>query len=145
MTSSKPASPKGPTSKHHHLRHESFHIWIWFCRGRGHKLSVHSRKKKDFKKKMRVGASGGKRHIYIYIYIHTCGWYMLITAETKRINLEPIVQSEIRKTNKHILTYIYIWNLERWYSWSYMQGSNPGLPHWSNFVLLRAFCFCCFV
>ena len=109
--------PKGPTSKHHHIRDEAFHIRIWLCRGREHKLSVHSRKKKDFKKKMRGACSTGKRHMYTY------GWYVLITAETKRINLEPIVQSEIRKTNKHILTYIYM-ESRRWYSWSYMQGSE---------------------
>ena len=34
------------------------------------------------------------------------------------INLEPIIQSEVSQKEKdkyHILTYIYIWNLERWY------------------------------
>ena len=33
-------------------------------------------------------------------------------------NLEPIIQSEVSQKEKdkyHILTYIYIWNLERWY------------------------------
>ena len=41
-------------------------------------------------------------------------------------NLEPITQSEVSQKEKdkyHILTH-YIWNLERWYQQSYVQGSK---------------------
>ena len=42
--------------------------------------------------------------------------------------LEPGIQNEISQKEKDkycILTHIYyIWNLERWYQWSYMQGSK---------------------
>ena len=34
------------------------------------------------------------------------------------MNLEPIIQSDVSQKDKYcinILTYIYIWNLERWY------------------------------
>ena len=42
-----------------------------------------------------------------------------------RMNLEPIIQSELSQKERQIL-YInaYIWNLERWYQRSYMQGST---------------------
>ena len=33
------------------------------------------------------------------------------------MKLEPIIQSEVNQKEKHqysVLTYIYIWNLERW-------------------------------
>ena len=33
------------------------------------------------------------------------------------MKLEPIIQSEVSQKEKHqynVLTYIYIWNLERW-------------------------------
>ena len=41
------------------------------------------------------------------------------------MNLEPIIQSEVSQGEKQI-SYInaYIWNLERWYWWTYLQGSN---------------------
>ena len=43
------------------------------------------------------------------------------------MNLEPIIQSEIsqKEKNKSISCInTYIWNLERWYWWTYVQGSN---------------------
>ena len=45
------------------------------------------------------------------------------------MNLEPVIQSEVSQKNKyHILTHIYIYmyicNLERWYWWASLQGSN---------------------
>ena len=41
------------------------------------------------------------------------------------MNLEPIMQSEVSQKEKQI-SYInaYLWNLERWYWWTYLQGSN---------------------
>ena len=40
------------------------------------------------------------------------------------MNLEPIIQSEVKseKYKYHILT--YIWNLKRWHWWIYFQGSK---------------------
>ena len=41
------------------------------------------------------------------------------------MNLEPIIQSEISQREKQIsYTNAYIWNLEKWYWWSYLQGSK---------------------
>ena len=41
------------------------------------------------------------------------------------MNLEPIMQSEVSQKEKQI-SYInvYLWNIERWYWWTYLQGSN---------------------
>ena len=38
------------------------------------------------------------------------------------INLEPVIQSEVREKQ---IFYIdtYIWNLEKWYWWTYLQGT----------------------
>ena len=44
----------------------------------------------------------------------------------KTSNQEPIIQSKVSQKEKDkycILTYIYIWNLERWYRRIYFQGS----------------------
>ena len=45
------------------------------------------------------------------------------SVELRWMNLEPFIQNEV--SQKHIL-YInaYIWNLEKWYSWAYLQGRN---------------------
>ena len=42
------------------------------------------------------------------------------------MKLEPIIQSEVSQKKKKQLLHInpYIWNLERWYWWTYLQGSN---------------------
>ena len=49
------------------------------------------------------------------------------------MNLEPVIQSEVSQIekNKYILTKqihinACIWNLEKWYWWSYLQGRNGG-------------------
>ena len=40
-------------------------------------------------------------------------------------NLEPIIQSEMSERERQIPHIkIYMWNLERWYRWSYMQGKK---------------------
>ena len=44
---------------------------------------------------------------------------------TEVMNLEAVIQSEVNQKEKnkhHILT--YIWNLEKWYWWTYLQGRN---------------------
>jgi len=45
--------------------------------------------------------------------------YMVATIQKKK----PVIQSEIRKRE---ISYInaYIWNLEKWYWWTYLQGRN---------------------
>ena len=43
------------------------------------------------------------------------------------MNLEPIIQwskSEREKQISYIGIDAYMWNLERWYWWTYFQGSN---------------------
>jgi len=44
----------------------------------------------------------------------------------KWIILEPIIQSEVSQKEKKQISYInaYIWNLERQYWWTYLQGNN---------------------
>ena len=34
------------------------------------------------------------------------------------------IQSEVRKRKKILYINSYIWNLEKWYWWAYLQGSN---------------------
>ena len=57
-------------------------------------------------------------------YIYTMEYYSAIKRNTfesvlmRLMNLEPIIQSEVSQKEKdkyHILTHIYIWNLEKWY------------------------------
>ena len=43
------------------------------------------------------------------------------------MNLKPVIQSEVSLLEREKqISYInaYIWNLERWYRWTYLQGSN---------------------
>ena len=40
------------------------------------------------------------------------------------MNLEPIIQSEVSQKEKNIYINAYIWNLEKWYWVTYMQGKN---------------------
>ena len=66
-------------------------------------------------------------------YIYTMDYYSDIKRNTfesvlmRWMNLEPIIQKEVsqREREKQI-SYINAdtWNLERWYSWIYSQGSN---------------------
>ena len=64
-------------------------------------------------------------------YIYTMEYYSTIKTNTcdsvliRQMNLEPIIQNEMSEIGKQIL-YInaYIWNLERWYSRTYLQGSS---------------------
>ena len=64
-------------------------------------------------------------------YIYTMEYYSVMKRNTfesvlmRWMNLEPIIQSEVRKRKINIIyTNAYIWNLERWYWWIYLQGSN---------------------
>ena len=42
------------------------------------------------------------------------------------MNLKPVKQNEVSQKEKKQIPYInaYIWNLEKWYWWTYLQGSN---------------------
>ena len=40
------------------------------------------------------------------------------------MNLEPIIQSEVSQKEKNIYINTYIWNLEKWYWLTYMQGKD---------------------
>ena len=65
-------------------------------------------------------------------YIHTMEYY----SATKRKevgsslviwrDLESVTQSEVsqKDSNKYHIIYAYIWNLEKWYWWTYLQGRN---------------------
>ena len=66
-------------------------------------------------------------------YIYTMEYYSAIKRNAfesvlmRWMNLEPILQSEVSQKKKdkyHILTYIYIWNLEKLYWRIYLQGSS---------------------
>ena len=44
------------------------------------------------------------------------------------VNVEPVIQRKVirrRKTNLYIN--IYVWNLEKWYWWTYLQGRNADM------------------
>ena len=42
------------------------------------------------------------------------------------MDLQPIVHSEVNKKekDKYFILNAYVWNLERWYRWTYVQGST---------------------
>ena len=64
-------------------------------------------------------------------YIFTMKYYLTIKRNkigsfvVRWMNLEPVTQSEVNQKEKNkycILT--HIWNLEKWYWWTYLQGRN---------------------
>ena len=66
-------------------------------------------------------------------HVYTVGFYSAIKRNAfesilmRWMNLELIIQSEVSQKEKnkyHILMNIYIWNLEKWYWWIYLQGSK---------------------
>ena len=65
-------------------------------------------------------------------YIYTMDFYSVIKRNTfdwvlmRWMNLEPIIYNEVSQKEKKQILYIntYIWNLESWYWWTYLQGSN---------------------
>ena len=40
------------------------------------------------------------------------------------MNLEPIIQNEVSQKEKNKYINTYIWNLEKCYRWTYLQGSS---------------------
>ena len=48
-----------------------------------------------------------------------------VTLRKSILNLELVIQSEVSQKEKNknsVLTHTYIWNIEKWYWWSYLQG-----------------------
>ena len=63
-------------------------------------------------------------HIHSEIWLSYKKEYIWVSS-MRWMNLEPIIQSEISQREKQIsYTNAYIWNLEKWYWWSYLQGSK---------------------
>ena len=48
--------------------------------------------------------------------------WVIFTSLIRRMNLEPIIQSEVTQRDKYHNP--YIWNLEKWYWIIYLQGSS---------------------
>ena len=41
------------------------------------------------------------------------------------MNIEPVIEKEVSQKESQILyIYIYIWNLEKYYWWTYLHGRN---------------------
>ena len=65
-----------------------------------------------------------------YISTMECYWAMTRnnceSAELRWMNLKPVIQSEVKTEREKQILYInrYIWNLEKWYWWTYSQGRN---------------------
>ena len=63
-------------------------------------------------------------------YIYTMEYYSAIkrnkyeSVELREMSLEPIIQSEVSQKNKSSYINTYIWNLEKWYWWTYLEGKN---------------------
>ena len=53
-------------------------------------------------------------------------WSTFESVLMRRMNPEPTIQNEVSQKEKKWVSYIntYMWNLERWYWWTYLQGSN---------------------
>ena len=65
-------------------------------------------------------------YIYIREYDSAIKMNAFESVLMRWMSLEPIIQSEVSQKEKdkyHILTH-NIWNLERWYQRSYVQGSK---------------------
>ena len=65
-------------------------------------------------------------------YIYTMEYYSTIKrneigsfVETW-MDLDTVIQSEVSQKEKNKISYInaYMWNLEKWYRWSYLQSRN---------------------
>ena len=52
------------------------------------------------------------------------------------MNLEPIIHNEVSQKEKKQISYIntYIWNLESWYWWTYLQGSSGDADIENRFI-----------
>ena len=97
-------------------------MWLWFLRGA---ISL-SRTLCFLISKIRIKVSSSKMW-----YIYTMGYYSAIKRNEigsfveMWMDLETVIQSEISQKRKQI-SYIntYMWNLEKWYRWTGLQGRN---------------------
>ena len=48
----------------------------------------------------------------------------ILVSSNEVDDLELITQSEVKQKEKNKYRYINTWNLERWYQWTYFQGSS---------------------
>ena len=64
------------------------------------------------------------------LYIYTMEYYSAIKRNAfepilmRQMNQELIIQSEVSQKEKNKYINTYIWNLERWYWWNYLQSSK---------------------
>ena len=66
-------------------------------------------------------------YVYTMEYCSAIKKYVFESILMRWMNLEPVTQSEASHKEKDkycILMHAYLWNLERWYWWTYLQGSN---------------------
>ena len=49
------------------------------------------------------------------------------------VDLETVTESEVRSEREKQISYVntYMWNLEKWYSWTYMQSRNRETKLWT--------------
>ena len=61
------------------------------------------------------------------VYVYTKEYYSVIKRNefesvlVRYMNLEPVIQNEVSQ-RKMLYINAYIWNLEKWYWWTYLQG-----------------------
>ena len=65
----------------------------------------------------------------VVVHIHNGIWLShkrntFDSVLTSWMSLEPIIQSEQVRERQILYTNAYIWNLERWYWWTYLLGGN---------------------
>ena len=63
-------------------------------------------------------------HIYIYSGILAIKRNTFELVLMKWMNLEPIIQSEVKREEQISYINAYMWNLEKGYRWTYPQGRN---------------------
>ena len=46
------------------------------------------------------------------------------STEVRWMNLEPVIQNEVTQKEKNKCNIAYMWSLEKWYRWTYLQRRN---------------------
>ena len=81
--------------------------------------------------------------IHTLWFLYTMKYYSAIKKNAFQsvlmmwLNLEPMTQSEASQKEKDkycIFMHAYLWNLERWYWWTYLQGSNGDTDLENTFI-----------
>ena len=108
--------PSSPTAGHTHRENQN---WKRHMYPNVHRSTVYN--SQAWKQPRCPSADEWIRKLW---YIYTMEYYSAIKENAfgsvlmRWIKLEPIIRSKVSQKEKHqynILTYIYIWNLERWY------------------------------